>query len=130
MNARVLVVEDETDIAELLAYNFGAAGYQVRTAPDGSAGVREAVAWLPQAIILDLNLPYLDGISVCEILRHNPHTQSIPILMLTAWLSSEAKAIGRAVGANDYLTKPFSPQEVVRRTGWLIEQAGARTVAA
>ena len=130
MNPRILVAEDEADIADLLAYNFTAAGYEVRTANDGPTAISEAVNWLPQAIILDLNLPFLDGLSVCEILRHNTLTEHVPILMLTAWTGTEARELGLAAGANAYLTKPFSPQDVVKRVGQLIDRQSVVPVAA
>ncbi len=122
MTHRVLVVDDESDITELLTYNFRDAGYEVRTATDGMAAVSAAQRWLPEAIVLDLNLPGLDGLAVCEMLRLLPSTRDIPILMLTAWASEQARVTGLRLGANDYLTKPFSPRDVVARVSKLLQE--------
>lgn len=124
MTHRVLVVDDESDITELLSYNFRDAGYEVLTASDGMAAVSTAQRWLPEAIVLDLNLPGLDGFAVCEMLRVLPSTRDIPILMLTAFASEDSRAVGLKLGANGYLTKPFSPRDVVARVTELVKQAG------
>jgi two-component system alkaline phosphatase synthesis response regulator PhoP len=113
MAHRVLVVDDEADITDLLSYNLCDAGYEVLTASDGRAAVSLAQGWLPEAIVLDLDLPCLDGFAVCELLRVLPSTRDIPILMLTAWASEQARETGRQLGARDYMTKPFSPRDVV-----------------
>lgn len=124
MTHRVLVVDDESDITELLTYNFRDAGYEVLTASDGIAGVRSAQRWLPDAIVLDLNLPGLDGFAVCEMLRQLRSTRDIPILMLTAWATDQSRETGLRLGASDYVTKPFSPRDVVERVGELVNQSG------
>ena len=123
MTHRVLVVDDESDITELLSYNFRDAGYDVLVASDGMAAVALAQRWLPEAIVLDLNLPGLDGFAVCEMLRVLPSTRDIPILMLTAFATEHSRNIGLQVGASDYLTKPFSPRDVVARVLKLIAAA-------
>lgn len=130
MTHRVLVVDDEADITELLTYNFRDAGYEVLTAGDGMAAVSLAQRWLPEAIVLDLNLPGLDGFAVCEMLRVLPSTRDIPILMLTAFATEQARAVGLRLGANGYLTKPFSPRDVVARVAELVSQAGSEQPAA
>lgn len=130
MTHRVLVVDDESDITELLTYNFRDAGYEVLTAGDGMAAVSLAQRWLPEAIVLDLNLPGLDGFAVCEMLRVLPSTRDIPILMLTAFATEQSRAVGLRLGANDYLTKPFSPRDVVARVAELVSQAGSEQPAA
>lgn len=130
MTHRVLVVDDESDITELLTYNFRDAGYEVLTASDGMAAVSAAQRWLPEAIVLDLNLPGLDGFAVCEMLRVLPSTRDIPILMLTAFATEQSRAVGLRLGANDYLTKPFSPRDVVARVAELVSQAGSEHPAA
>ena len=121
MKHRVLLVDDEADITELLSYNFRAAGYDVLTASDGMLAVSTAQRWLPEAIVLDVNLPGLDGFAVCEMLRLLPSTRAIPILMLTAWASNNSRKVGEQLGANDYFTKPFSPRDVVARVGELVK---------
>lgn len=123
MTNRILVVDDESDITELLSYNFRDAGYEVLTAADGMVAVSTAQRWLPEAIVLDLNLPGLDGFAVCEMLRVLPSTRDIPILMLTAFATEQSRQVGLQLGATDYLTKPFSPRDVVTRVTELLKRA-------
>lgn len=122
MTHRVLVVDDESDITELLSYTFRDAGYEVLVAGDGMAALSLAQRWLPEVIVLDLNLPGLDGFAVCEMLRVLPSTRDIPILMLTAFATEQSRKLGLQIGANDYLTKPFSPRDVVARVKELVEE--------
>jgi DNA-binding response OmpR family regulator len=112
---KILVVDDEPDIVELVAFNLEAEGYEVITATDGMQALNRARAILPDLIVLDLMLPELDGLAVCEILRRLPSTGSIPIIILTAWKGELTRMIGLDYGAGDYLTKPFSPRELVNR---------------
>ncbi len=112
---RILVVEDEPDALELVAFNLRNAGYQVITAETGWVGVQQARESHPALILLDVMLPELDGFAVCEILRKDPNTREIPIIFLTAWSSETARLIGYESGADDYVTKPFSPRELVQR---------------
>ena len=93
MSPRVLVVDDEPDVVELLSYNFRSAGAEVRSAGDGPQAVAAATSWLPDAIVLDLDLPFLDGLSVCEMLRKMPAMRTTPILMLTGWSSSQTQQL-------------------------------------
>jgi len=102
---RVLVVEDEPSLLETLAYNLKREGYQVLTATDGLEAVEVAEEERPNAIILDLMLPGIDGFEVCRILRRK---MSTPILMLTARVDEVDRVVGLEVGADDYVTKPFS----------------------
>ena len=111
MKHKVLVVDDEQDIVELLSYNFQDVGFEVQTAGDGWSAVTTAQRWLPDAVVLDLNLPDLNGFAVCELLRTLPSTKDMPILMLTAWATEQSRNIGLGLGANDYLIKPFSPRD-------------------
>lgn len=122
MSKKVLVVEDEQSIITLLTYNLEQAGYQVINAMDGETGKRMAIAESPDIIILDLMLPKLDGIEVCKILRQNKIMT--PILMLTAKDEEFDKVLGLELGADDYMTKPFSPREVVARVKALLRRAG------
>lgn len=123
----VLVVEDEPDAAELVEYNLKAAGLKVVIAEDGAAALRKARSASPDLIILDLMLPEIDGIQVCKLLRHDPATKNIPILMLTAKATEVDRILGLELGANDYVTKPFSPRELVLRVKNLLarEEKGA-----
>ncbi len=115
MKAKVLVVDDEPDALELIDYNLRGAGYQVFTAANGTRAMELAQRHLPDLIILDLMLPEIDGIEVCKILRRNTETQDIPIIMLTAKADEIDRVIGLEVGADDYVTKPFSPRELTLR---------------
>ncbi len=122
MNTKVLVVDDEPEILELVEFNFRAAGLQILTAADGAEGLQKARAQQPALIVLDLMLPGIDGMEVCKILRRDPATAGIPILMLTAKASEIDRIVGLEIGADDYLTKPFSPRELVLRVKKLLNR--------
>lgn len=113
MSKKILVVDDEQSIVTLLQYNLEQAGYSVITALDGEEGLQAAVELSPDLVVLDLMLPKLDGLEVCKQLRQQK--LNIPILMLTAKDDEFDKVLGLELGADDYLTKPFSPREVVAR---------------
>lgn len=112
---RILVVDDEADIVELLKFNLEREGYQVLTATTGEAAVNAARSKLPDLILLDLMLPGIDGMEVCRILKRDPHTAVIPIIMLTARTEDIDMVAGLELGAVDYVTKPFSPKVLVAR---------------
>ncbi len=122
MKQRVLIVEDEPDAMELLAFNLEAAGFSTIQAVDGKQGLQKARSEIPNLIILDLMLPELDGIELCKILRRDRNTAGIPILMLTAKASEIDRVVGLEVGADDYVTKPFSPRELVLRVKNLLRR--------
>lgn len=111
----VLVVEDEKDIVDLIEYHLKQSGFSVIKALDGPSGLELARKEKPSLIILDLMLPEMDGKDICRALKSNPSTQSIPILMLTAKTEEIDRLIGFELGADDYVTKPFSPRELVLR---------------
>lgn len=113
MDKKILVVDDEQSILTLLEYNLQQAGYEVITAKDGEEGKNLAISENPDLIVLDLMLPKLDGIEVCKLLRQQ--RVLTPILMLTAKDDEFDKVLGLELGADDYMTKPFSPREVVAR---------------
>lgn len=113
MSKKVLVVDDEESIVTLLEYNLSQAGYEVITAYDGETGLQNAKNENPDFIVLDLMLPKMDGMEVCKELRNDQITT--PILMLTAKDDEIDKVLGLELGADDYMTKPFSPREVVAR---------------
>lgn len=113
MRKRILVVEDDLDLVELLRFNLCRAGFSVTIAGDGSAALKKARCLPPDLILLDLMLPELDGFAVCEILRRDAATKNIPIIILTAMSSQLAKVAGLGAGANDYVTKPFSPKHLL-----------------
>jgi DNA-binding response OmpR family regulator len=111
----ILAIEDDSDIVEIIQYNFEREGYRVITASNGEKGIDAAKARRPAIIILDLMLPGLDGIEVCKQLRVHRETRSIPIVMLTAKGEESDIVLGLGVGADDYITKPFSPKELLAR---------------
>jgi two-component system phosphate regulon response regulator PhoB len=111
----VLIVEDEKDILDLVEYHLRQAGFSVISALDGFSGLEEARRRLPALVILDLMLPGMDGKDVCRSLKSNPVTRLIPVLMLTARAEEVDRIIGLELGADDYVTKPFSPRELVLR---------------
>ena len=112
---QVLVVEDEQDVAELLRYNLNRAGYDVMSAPNGADAVKMARDALPDVILLDVMVPQLNGWEVCRRLKSDPATQSIPIIMVTGRVEEGDKVLGFELGADDYVTKPFSPRELIAR---------------
>src|SRR3984885_14887544 len=103
MQHKILVVDDEPDIVELIAFNLEAEGYAVITATSGLEALNRARAILPDLIVLDVMLPELDGLAVCEILRRLPSTAPIPVIILTAWKTGAARNIGLATGAENYI---------------------------
>lgn len=111
----ILVVEDENDIVDLIKYHLEQSGFSVITALDGPSGLERAKKEHPSFIILDLMLPEMDGKDICRALKSNASTQSIPILMLTARAEEVDRVVGFELGADDYVTKPFSPKELVLR---------------
>jgi two-component system phosphate regulon response regulator PhoB len=115
MRERILVVEDEKDVREMIRLNLKAAGFDVVEAGNGAEALALAKNDPPKVIILDLMMPEMSGVEVCRALRRNPATSRIPVLMLTAKSTEEDKVVGFEVGADDYVTKPFSPRELVLR---------------
>lgn len=114
-HSNILVIEDEKNIIELLKYNLEKEGYRVHAAPNGEEGLKRALQEKPDLIILDLMLPEMDGLEVCKTLRQNPTTAGTPIIMLTAKSEELDKVVGLELGADDYVTKPFSPKELLAR---------------
>jgi DNA-binding response OmpR family regulator len=113
---RVLVVEDEPDIANLLKHTIERSGdVEVELVHSGDEALRSAVEQVPDLVLLDLNLPVLSGLEVCRILRSKPATRSVPVIMLTARTSESDRVTGLDLGADDYITKPFSTREVAAR---------------
>jgi len=112
---KILVVDDEPETVELVRFNLNQAGYDIATAADGAEALKKTRALLPSLIVLDLMLPEMDGLEVCKMLRRDPATTAIPIIMLTAKAAEIDRVLGLELGADDYLTKPFSPRELVLR---------------
>ena len=122
MARKILVVEDEALIADAVAARLRSEGYEVQSAADGPSGVEHARRWEPDLVILDLMLPGLDGLEVCRRIQKDRH---LPVLMLTARDDETDLVIGLAVGADDYLTKPFSMRELVARVQALFRRLDA-----
>jgi two-component system, OmpR family, alkaline phosphatase synthesis response regulator PhoP len=112
---KILIVEDEEDILELIRYNLAKEGYQVRTASTGEVAITEASSKLPDLVLLDLMLPGVDGLDVCRNLKNNSKTAHIPIIMVTAKGEDADIVTGLELGADDYITKPFSPRVLMAR---------------
>lgn len=112
---KILVVEDEEDIQELMRYNLGKEGYDVVSVVDGGSALKKVDEKKPDLIILDLMLPDIDGLSVCKQLRSNAEARNIPVIMLTAKGEEADIVSGLEVGADDYVTKPFSPRVLLAR---------------
>ncbi|MFA7001106.1 MAG: response regulator transcription factor [Candidatus Omnitrophota bacterium] len=111
----ILVIEDEKNIAELVKVNLEQAGYAVRTVLRGDTGLEEARKTPPDLIVLDLMLPGLDGLEICRILKGQEATSHVPVIMLTAKTEETDQIVGLELGADDYVTKPFSPRQLVAR---------------
>jgi two-component system phosphate regulon response regulator PhoB len=112
---RILLIEDEPDIAEVLQYNLEKEGFQVELASRGDAGLESVRRENPELILLDLMLPGLDGLELTRLLKRDPATAHLPIVMLTARSEEVDRIVGLELGADDYISKPFSPREVVLR---------------
>ena len=122
---RVLVVDDEPDIVALIAYHLVKAGYRVSTAATGPDALNTARQERPALIVLDLMLPGMSGYGVLEQLRAQPATHDVAVLLLSARREEQDRIRGLSLGADDYLTKPFSPQELVLRVGAILRRLGA-----
>src|SRR5260370_6115475 len=122
---KVLIVEDEPSLTEVLSYNLQREGYEVVCSHEGREGLRRAQALLPSLIILDLMLPGMDGLEICRELRASPQTAQIPILMLTAKTEETDQIVGFAVGADDYVTKPFSVKVLLQRVKALLRRGAS-----
>jgi phosphate regulon transcriptional regulator PhoB len=123
MKEKILIVDDEKDIVKMLDYNLKKDGYRVISASDGEDALDLAGREHPDLIVLDLMLPGLDGLEVCKTLKKEGKTASIPIIMLTAKTQESDKVIGLELGADDYMTKPFSPRELLARIKAVLRRA-------
>jgi two-component system phosphate regulon response regulator PhoB len=118
----ILVIEDEKDILDLVEYHLKQCGFPVTAVTDGSIALEQIRNIRPSLIILDLMLPDMDGKDICRALKANPMTRSIPILMLTAKAEELDRIVGFELGAEDYVTKPFSPRELVLRVKAILQR--------
>jgi phosphate regulon transcriptional regulator PhoB len=115
MATKILIVEDESDIAELIRYNVERAGYEAQVLRDGHQALQLLRREVPDLLVLDLMLPGMDGLELCRRLRAEPATRALPIIMVTAKGEETDRVVGLEMGADDYLVKPFSPRELVAR---------------
>jgi DNA-binding response OmpR family regulator len=120
----ILVVDDEADICDLVSYNLGREGFRVVEEHDGKAALDRVFKAAPDLLILDLLLPKMSGLEVLRAIRNEPRTRALPIILLTARATEMDKLVGFERGADDYLTKPFSPKELVARVRALLRRAG------
>ncbi|MBL8055613.1 MAG: response regulator transcription factor [Anaerolineales bacterium] len=127
MSKTILVIDDEPRIAEICRDYLSAAGFSVLTAADGPRGLALARKEKPDLVVLDLMLPEMDGLDVCRALRRE---SAVPVVMLTARVEESDKLVGLELGADDYLTKPFSPRELVARVRAVLRRAGPAEEAA
>lgn len=126
MPTRILAVDDEPEITDLIRYHLTRAGYEVDTAANGWEALAAIQRHRPDLMLLDLMLPDLDGFGVCEILRREAATATIPIVIISAWASPDSRNLGLELGALDYITKPFSPRVLVERVNRLTAQRADR----
>ena len=124
----ILVVEDEPDTAELLELHLQNEGYRVTVAADGEQALSKLHKLMPDIVILDLMIPEIDGLEVCKFIRKDPATESLPVMMCTAKTSEIDKILGLEQGADDYVTKPFSPRELVLRVKNLLRRTETNQV--
>ncbi len=121
-NELVLVVDDEAGITDFVSYNLEQAGYRARVEATGKGALKSAAEETPDLVVLDLMLPDLSGFEVCKALRAKEATRRVPIIMLTARDDEVDKVVGLELGADDYVTKPFSPRELVARVGAVLRR--------
>ncbi len=125
-NENILVVDDEEDVLELVRYNLDKSGYQVETASSGEEALAKARRKLPDLVILDLMLPGMDGLEVCKKLKNDAKTEGLPIIVLTAKGEETDVVTGLELGADDYVTKPFSPKVLIARVRRILRRAVSR----
>jgi phosphate regulon transcriptional regulator PhoB len=130
MSETILIVDDEPDVVDLVAYNLKKAGFRTATAGDGTVALQKARDESPSLVVLDLMLPGTEGTSVCQQLKANPKTAHIPVIMLTAKAEEVDRIVGLELGADDYVTKPFSPRELVLRVKRILERTSGKTTPA
>ncbi|HYJ33534.1 MAG TPA: response regulator [Candidatus Binatia bacterium] len=120
---KILVVDDEIYIVHILDFSLGMEGYEVVTALDGEQALERVASEKPDLIVLDIMMPKLDGYEVCRAVKSNPATKNVPVILLSAKGRNVDQKMGFDVGADDYITKPFSPRKLVERINQLLGQA-------
>ena len=130
MQATILTVDDERDVLELLRFHLERAGYRVLQATSGREALELIRCQRPDLVLLDLMLPDIDGFGICEMLRRSPETATLPIIIVSAWARPDTRCLGLELGALDYITKPFSPKNIVERVNRLLSLRPASVIAA
>lgn len=130
MNQKILVVDDEPHILELISFNLKKNGFAVITAEDGEQALRLIREDTPDLVVLDLMLPGMDGLDVCKTLRGDPATKRLPVIMLTAKGEEVDRIVGLEMGADDYVTKPFSPRELTARIKAVLRRSATEAPSA
>ena len=126
MRKKLLIVEDNTELLELMRLGFKQAGFSVSTAVNGLEAIKKARSLSPDVILLDLVLPELDGFAACEALKRSRETSSIPIIMLTGLTSEFTRFAGMESGADEYVTKPASPEQLLPRVKYWLRQSRSK----
>ncbi len=127
---KILVVDDEIYIVHILDFSLGMEGYEVLTALDGEQALEKARAEHPDLIVLDIMMPKLDGYETCKLLKADDNTKQIPVILLSAKGRNVDQKIGFEVGADDYITKPFSPRKLVERINAILGQSSPNRMQA
>jgi two-component system phosphate regulon response regulator PhoB len=127
-STKILIIDDEQDVIDLLTLHLRKAGFALSTATDGAAGLRLAREESPALIVLDLMLPKMPGLEICKVLKTDTATRGIPVLMLTAKAEEIDRIVGLEFGADDYVTKPFSPRELVLRVNAILRRGKGEAV--
>ncbi|WP_127499541.1 response regulator [Actinoplanes solisilvae] len=124
LSPSVLIADDDDDVRDVIEFRLQVAGYRTMTADNGQSALSLAIERRPRVIILDVTMPQLDGLTVCSRLHASPVTAEIPVLMVSGNCGEYDRQLGFAAGADDYLPKPFSSHEMMRRVNWLLLSAG------
>jgi DNA-binding response OmpR family regulator len=127
MRKKLLIVEDNTELLELMRLGFKQAGFSVSTAANGVEAIKKARSLSPDVILLDLVLPEMDGFAACEALRRSEETSAIPIIMLTGLTSEFTRFAGMESGADEYVTKPASPEQLLPKVRYWLRHSGAKS---
>lgn len=126
---KILVVDDEIYIVHILDFSLGMEGYEVVTALDGEQALHKVKSDKPDLVVLDIMMPKLDGYETCKILKTDPETKNIPVILLSAKGRNIDQKMGFQVGADDYITKPFSPRKLVERINMILGQPSTQQIA-
>jgi len=126
---KILVVDDEIYIVHILDFSLGMEGYEVVTALDGEQALHKVKSDKPDLVVLDIMMPKLDGYETCKILKTDPETKNIPVILLSAKGRNVDQKMGFQVGADDYITKPFSPRKLVERINMILGQTSTQQMA-